>query len=82
MNGYAFAYQACKEAAIEDIDPDKVYRFIETANAVRNLNENIYLPIDTILVKLGLMLDNGQITRAAVLLFGKKHLRFLKGFLK
>lgn len=80
MNGYAFDYQACKKAAIEDIAPDKVYEFIETANALRNLNENIYLPIDTILTKLGLMLDNGALTRAAVLLFGKNPNHFFEGF--
>jgi len=79
LNGYAFDYQPCKDAEINDIDRNKVYEFIETANSIRNLNENIYLATDTILHKLGLILDNGDLTRAAILLFGKNPASFFEG---
>ncbi len=79
LNGYAFDYQPCKGAEITDIDPGKVHEFIETANSIRNLNENIYLATDTILHKLGLMQDDGPLTRAAILLFGKNQTSFFEG---
>ena len=56
------------------IDQDTLYEFLETANSVRNLNENIMLPVDVILQKLDLLTLKGssyEITKAALLLFGK-----------
>ena len=79
LNGYAFDYHPCKKAEITDIAPDKVHEFVETANSIRNLNENIYLATDTTLHKLGLMLDNSLLTRAAILLFGKSPTSFFEG---
>lgn len=69
-NGYGFDYQIQSDATLEDIDTDSLYEFLDTANSIRNLNENMLLPPDVILRKLDLMNENG-ITRAAILLFGK-----------
>ncbi len=79
MNGYGFDYQACQKATLDDIDSEGVYQFLEVANSVRSLNENIMLPLDMILMKLGLMQDNSDLTRAALLLFGKKPQLFFEG---
>lgn len=75
FNGYGFDYLLQRKATVSDIDTDTVYQFLETANAVRNLNENLYLPVDVILQKLDLMTDQG-LTNAALLLFGKQPQRF------
>ena len=80
MNGYAFDYQPCNGAQLKDISLEKMHTFLEAANALRNLNENIYLPTDTILAKLGLLLDSGALTNASILLFGKNPSNFFEGF--
>jgi ATP-dependent DNA helicase RecG len=74
-NGYGFDYQIQKHATLDHIDGDAVYKFLETANAVRDLNENTFLPVDAVLQKLELMKDTG-ITNAALLLFGKEPGKF------
>jgi ATP-dependent DNA helicase RecG len=75
FNGYGFDHQLQPGAGLDDIDTDALYEFLETANSVRNLNENLLLPPDMILKKLDLMTDKG-ITRAALLLFGKTPRKF------
>jgi len=70
FNGYGFDYQIQEEASLSDIDTDTLYEFLETANSVRNLNENLLLPPDMVLQKLDLCTEKG-ITKAAILLFGK-----------
>lgn len=37
-NGYGFDFQPCTKASLADIDESSVQQFIETANAVRDLN--------------------------------------------
>ena len=71
FNGYGFDYQIQPDATLNDIDTDFLYDFLEKANSFRNLNENLLLPADIVLQKLDLMVEKG-ITKAAVLLFGKK----------
>jgi len=71
FNGYGFDYQIQPDATLNDIDTDSLYDFLEKANSLRNLNENLLLPADIVLQKLDLMVEKG-ITKAAVLLFGKK----------
>ncbi|MCP4757294.1 MAG: hypothetical protein GY866_41050 [Proteobacteria bacterium] len=66
-NGYGFDHQVQPGSTIDDIDTEAVYQFLETANSVRNLNENMLLPVEVILEKLELGNDRG-ITRAALLL--------------
>jgi len=75
FNGYGFDYQIQPDATLDDIDNDTVYEFLETANSVRNLNENLLLPLDIVLPKLDLMTEKG-LKKAAVLLFGKDPQRF------
>ena len=69
FNGYGFDYLVQPEAELSDIDTDSLYEFLETANSIRNLNENLLLPTDIVLQKLGLMTEKG-LTKAAILLFG------------
>tara|TARA_B100002003_G_scaffold219567_1_gene221333 strand:+ start:1349 stop:1744 length:396 start_codon:yes stop_codon:yes gene_type:complete len=54
-----------------DIDTDSLYEFLETADSTRNLNESLLLQPDVVLQKLDLMTED-KLTKAAVLLFGKK----------
>lgn len=77
-NGYGFDFQPCSAARLSDIDELSVQTFLETANAVRDLNQNLYLPIDQVLDKLDLVKE-GAISNAAVLLFGKNPDRFFAG---
>lgn len=69
FNGYGFDHQIQPNAGMNEIDADLVYRFLETANSVRNINESMFLSPELILQKLGLLKDEG-LTRAALLLFG------------
>jgi len=74
-NGYGFDYITEPKAVLEDIDAESVYKFLDTANTIREINVNTFLPIDIILKNLELMKDRG-ITRAALLLFGKNPAKF------
>ena len=60
----------CEGATLEDIDAQKVTQFIKEANEKRNLSISEKSPIKTVLRKLGL-LKTDNLTRAAILLFGK-----------
>lgn len=75
FNGYGFDYQVQPGATLSDIDTNTLYEFLETANSVRDLNENLLLPADIVLQKLDLMTEKG-ITKAALLLFGKNPQKF------
>ena len=75
FNGYGFDYQVQPDASLNDIDSDSVYEFLEVANSVRSLNENLLLPLDMVLQELDLLTDQG-ITNAALLLFGKKPAKY------
>jgi len=75
FNGYGFDYQAQPGATLNDIDTDSLYEFLETANSIRDLNENMFLPPDILLEKLDLMAER-KLTKAAILLFGKQPEKF------
>ena len=75
FNGYGFDYQVQPGATLDDINTDSLYGFLETANSIRNINENLLLPPDIVLQKLDLMAES-EITKAAVLLFGKQPEKF------
>ncbi len=77
-NGYGFDFQVCPRATIAEVDESKVRSFLEAANAFREINENIYLPVDQVLEKLDLVKE-GTVSNAAVLLFGKQLARFFAG---
>lgn len=70
-NGYGFDYQINNKVSISDIDTEALYNFIEKANAYRSFNENLLLPVDLLLEKLGLHIY-GKLTNASILLFGKE----------
>jgi ATP-dependent DNA helicase RecG len=70
FNGYGFDHIVQPEGNLSDIDSDSLYEVLETANSIRNLNENLLLPTDIVLQKLDLMTEKG-LTKAAILLFGK-----------
>ncbi|HLP57191.1 MAG TPA: RNA-binding domain-containing protein [Candidatus Deferrimicrobium sp.] len=74
-NGYGFDYQIQEDAVLEDIDEPAVFDFLERANSLRNLNENTFLPLESVLEKLELM-RKGKLTKAALLLFGKNPHKF------
>lgn len=78
FNGYGFDYQIQSDATMNDIEIDALYKFLDIANSVRNINENVFLPPDIILQKLELMKDD-KITKAALLLFGKNPQHFFSG---
>jgi ATP-dependent DNA helicase RecG len=75
FNGYGFDHLIQRQASLQDIDSEAVYQFLEIANSVRNLNENLLLPVDVVLQKMDLMIDQG-LTNAALLLFGRNPAKF------
>ena len=66
FNGYGFDHLVQPGATLADIDTDTLTQFLETANAVRNLNESLLLPTDVVLQKLDLMTDKG-LTNASLM---------------
>lgn len=75
FNGYGFDHQLCQEATLNDLELDAIAQFLETANVVRSLNEQIFLPPQILLEKLDLSRE-GRLTNAAVLLFGRNPAHF------
>ena len=65
------------EMGVSDLDPSAVRRVLLTASRERNLAINSDAPLEEVIEKLGLKTD-GQLTRAAILLFGKEPQRFLR----
>ncbi len=66
----------CRNAALGDLDFDRISRFLRLARAGRNLPLPEDTPPDEVLAHLNL-LDRGRPTHAAVLLFGRAPQRFL-----
>ena len=66
----------CKDAGFDELDPDRMLRFVGTARRARQfpLPENV--SPDALLEHLNL-LNKGRLTNAAILLFGKAPQRFL-----
>jgi ATP-dependent DNA helicase RecG len=62
---------------LADVDPEAVWRFLVAAQRERNLLLDPNSPLEEVLEKLKLRRE-GQLTRAAVLLFGKEPQRFLR----
>lgn len=65
----------CERATMEDIDKEKVEWFLKKAKRERGLEINPGIPTKEALKRLALT-KNGDLTNAAVLLFGKKPQRF------
>ena len=64
------------DAKLDDIDPEKVRRFLSRARSERQWEIDAQTPVEQALRQLNLM-KNGQLTIAALLLFGKNPQRFL-----
>ena len=62
-------------ATIDDIDPDKIIDFVRTARGKRGFPLQESAPMEDVLTHLNL-LNNGNITNATILLFGKDPQRF------
>ena len=67
--------QICSEAALEDIDEEKIKEFVKEAKRQRGLDLSETLPIKEILMRLKLLKENKP-TNAAVLLFAKNPQNF------
>lgn len=67
---YNYTELICKEAALSDIDEEKVRWFLKKAKAERNFDIEPETNLKEVLERLKLM-KNGGLTNAAVLLFGK-----------
>jgi len=65
----------CKDASLEDIDPDKIKWFIRTARSKRGFPLSPDSPIEEVLTHLNL-LKKGKPANAAILLFGRQPQRF------
>jgi ATP-dependent DNA helicase RecG len=64
------------DATLDDIDAEKVRKFLSRARSERQWEIDVQTPIEPALRQLNLM-KNGQLTIAAILLFGKNPQRFL-----
>lgn len=72
----------CEDASFEDIDKDKVKRFLQIAKNQRSFPLDVSTPVKDVLVHLNL-LKSGKLTNAAILLFGKNpHKYFLQAEVK
>ena len=73
-----FDASACEGASFDDIDEEKVAWFVRRARRFRNADIDEDMPIRSVLNHLKLIAgDAGEITNAAILLFGKHPQRFL-----
>ncbi len=59
-------------ATIADLDEDKIQDFIDTARRIRNFPLSVDSSPEKLLTHLDLIDDDGRLTNAAILLFGKK----------
>ena len=79
---HAFDSSVCEDSGLDDIDEEKVRRFLRTAKNQRNFPLSLDAPIKDVLTHLNL-LKSGKPTNAAVLLFGKNpHKFFLQAEVK
>lgn len=79
---HAFDSAICEDSGLDDIDEEKVRRFLRTAKNQRNFPLSLDAPIKDVLTHLNL-LKSGKPTNAAVLLFGKNpHKFFLQAEVK
>lgn len=72
-----FDIEICKEAALRDIDRDKLKGFLREAKSERGLDIDEKSPVKEILMRLNLTCGN-KLTNAAILLFGKDPQKFFE----
>lgn len=70
-----FDATVCKDATLDDIDPERIKWFIRTARSKRGFPLTPDSPVDEVLIHLNL-LKNSRPTNAAILLFGRQPQRF------
>jgi len=70
-----FDSQICKGVTLKDINKNEVKRFIEKAGFERRIEINPNIAVEEVLEKLNLI-KSGNLTNAAILLFGKNPQRF------
>ncbi len=66
----------CRGANIDEIDPEKIRHFVMLATASRGFPVPISAGIVNILTHLGIMTQSGELTNAAILLFGREPQRY------
>jgi len=74
--GVTWDETVCADAALADIDPEKVRKFLSRARSERQWEVDAQTPVEQALRQLNLM-KNDRFTIAALLLFGKNPQRFL-----
>jgi ATP-dependent DNA helicase RecG len=72
-----FDAASCMRATLEDLNPERMAWFLRTARKARRLPLSADAAPQELLQHLNLLLDDGQLTNAAILLFGKQPQRFL-----
>lgn len=75
LNRAPWDARAARKATLADLDPENIARFVRRARKARNFPLPIEAEITEVLAHLNL-LDDGQPTNAAILLFGKFPQRF------
>lgn len=75
-NGGGADRDICEDASIEEINIDKLLRFVNLANERRNSNVSLFDDPLQILESLELV-RGGQLTKGAILLFGKEPTRWI-----
>ncbi len=71
----------CEGATLDDIDPAAIQYFINKASQKKRVADNIQNdPLPILLENLNLMKKDGSLKNAAILLFGKKPMRFIKDY--
>lgn len=76
IRGRVFEQRPCPDAALDDIDPDRVARFVSRARHERQFPLPEQTPAPDVLTHLHL-LDDAQPSIAAILLFGRSPQRFI-----
>lgn len=71
----AFDQRVCSKAKLSDIDENKIRWFLKVAREKRNFPLELTASVRDVLIHLNLLHD-GQLTNAAILLFGKDPHRF------
>lgn len=72
-----FDERVCLRASLKDIDEERIHWFMQTAKAARKYSLKIGTPVLDVLTHLDLV-QEGKLTNAAVLLFGKNPYKFFK----
>ena len=73
-----FDASACQMASWEDIDVEKVRRFVERAREKRKSKIHFSDGLESIFTSIHVLTEDGRLTNSAILLFGKDPQRFFR----